>query len=236
MKEVGYDLTAHASKALSEIPDIDYDLAVTMGCGDECPYGAPRPGRTGRTRIPSIWKRRSLRMYGISSGTRLARWSSGAGESKPRGRPNSATGHPAAREPLHRSIKGMITRRTGARKRSLQVVNEHSEPLCNTMTPLQRPVQRFPRRRPPTPASCLRIQQPFFDQEAADGVQPPALLQIGEHERPVAAHPSASRAIISRDAPTIGARSILLITSRSERVMPGPPLRGILSPAATSIT
>lgn len=38
MKEVGYDLTAHASKALSEIPDIEYDLAVTMGCGDECPY------------------------------------------------------------------------------------------------------------------------------------------------------------------------------------------------------
>jgi hypothetical protein len=46
----------------------------------------------------------------------------------------------------------------------------------------------------------------------------------------------ASRSITSRDAPTKGARSILLITSRSERVMPGPPLRGILSPPATSIT
>src|SRR5277367_5730790 len=42
--------------------------------------------------------------------------------------------------------------------------------------------------------------------------------------------------ITSSDAPTYGARSILLITSRSERMIPGPPLRGILSPSATSIT
>src|SRR6185436_9680683 len=46
----------------------------------------------------------------------------------------------------------------------------------------------------------------------------------------------ASCAITSSDAPTMGARSILLITSRSDLTMPGPPLRGILSPAATSIT
>src|SRR5580704_220568 len=46
----------------------------------------------------------------------------------------------------------------------------------------------------------------------------------------------ASRSITSRLAPTKGARSILLMTSKSERVMPGPPLRGILSPAATSMT
>lgn len=37
MQEIGYDLSVHASKALSEIPDIEYDLLVTMGCGDECP-------------------------------------------------------------------------------------------------------------------------------------------------------------------------------------------------------
>ena len=37
MQELGYDLTRHASKSLSEIPDIEYDVAVTMGCGDECP-------------------------------------------------------------------------------------------------------------------------------------------------------------------------------------------------------
>ncbi len=46
----------------------------------------------------------------------------------------------------------------------------------------------------------------------------------------------ASRSITSSDAPTCGARSVLLMTSRSERVIPGPPLRGILSPPATSMT
>ena len=45
-----------------------------------------------------------------------------------------------------------------------------------------------------------------------------------------------SRAMTSRLAPTCGARSILLMTSRSDRVTPGPPLRGILSPPDTSIT
>jgi arsenate reductase (thioredoxin) len=37
MRELGYDLTRHRSKSLSEVPNIEYDLAVTMGCGDECP-------------------------------------------------------------------------------------------------------------------------------------------------------------------------------------------------------
>ena len=37
MREIGYDLTQHASKALTEIPDLQYDFVVTMGCGDECP-------------------------------------------------------------------------------------------------------------------------------------------------------------------------------------------------------
>ena len=67
-------------------------------------------------------------------------------------------------------------------------------------------------------------------------VSSPRLLEVGEDEGPLAAHPAASRSITSSEAPTIGARSILLMTSRSERVMPGPPLRGILSPAATSMT
>ena len=38
MQERGYDLTTHSSKALSEIPDVQYDAAITMGCGDECPF------------------------------------------------------------------------------------------------------------------------------------------------------------------------------------------------------
>lgn len=38
MREVGYDLSKHQSKSLSEIPDIEYDFVATMGCGDECPF------------------------------------------------------------------------------------------------------------------------------------------------------------------------------------------------------
>ena len=38
MKELGYDLTSHSSKSLDEIPKIKYDHAITMGCGDECPF------------------------------------------------------------------------------------------------------------------------------------------------------------------------------------------------------
>jgi protein-tyrosine-phosphatase len=37
MKEVGYDLTAHSSKGLSEFNGQEVEVAVTMGCGDECP-------------------------------------------------------------------------------------------------------------------------------------------------------------------------------------------------------
>jgi protein-tyrosine-phosphatase/predicted choloylglycine hydrolase len=37
MAELGYDLNKHQSKALADLPDTDYDVAVTMGCGDQCP-------------------------------------------------------------------------------------------------------------------------------------------------------------------------------------------------------
>lgn len=37
MREVGYDLTTHRSKSLDEVPTGEYDAAITMGCGDECP-------------------------------------------------------------------------------------------------------------------------------------------------------------------------------------------------------
>ena len=42
MAELGYDLTRHRSKSLDEIPDLDYDVVVTMGCGDECPQISAR--------------------------------------------------------------------------------------------------------------------------------------------------------------------------------------------------
>jgi arsenate reductase len=38
MREIGYDLTQHTSKSLAEIPQIEYDAVITMGCGDECPF------------------------------------------------------------------------------------------------------------------------------------------------------------------------------------------------------
>ena len=37
MHELGYDLTRHHSKALGDLPATPFDVAVTMGCGDECP-------------------------------------------------------------------------------------------------------------------------------------------------------------------------------------------------------
>jgi arsenate reductase (thioredoxin) len=38
MREVGYELSRHQSKSLSEIPDIEFDFVATMGCGDACPF------------------------------------------------------------------------------------------------------------------------------------------------------------------------------------------------------
>jgi arsenate reductase len=37
MKQIGYDLTEHRSKGLDEFNSKEFDAAVTMGCGDECP-------------------------------------------------------------------------------------------------------------------------------------------------------------------------------------------------------
>jgi phosphonate transport system ATP-binding protein len=37
MREVGYDLTTHSSKALDAFAGQEIDVAVTMGCGDACP-------------------------------------------------------------------------------------------------------------------------------------------------------------------------------------------------------
>lgn len=37
MKEIGYDLTTHTSKGLDGFDGKEVDVAVTMGCGDECP-------------------------------------------------------------------------------------------------------------------------------------------------------------------------------------------------------
>lgn len=38
MREIGYDLSAHESKSLDDLPDVKWDFVATMGCGDECPF------------------------------------------------------------------------------------------------------------------------------------------------------------------------------------------------------
>ena len=39
MKELGYDLSTHDSKSLSEVQQYaPFDAVVTMGCGDACPW------------------------------------------------------------------------------------------------------------------------------------------------------------------------------------------------------
>lgn len=38
MREVGYDLTAHRSKGLTDLPPGEFEAVIGMGCGDEgCP-------------------------------------------------------------------------------------------------------------------------------------------------------------------------------------------------------
>lgn len=39
MKQLGYDLSAHDSKSLKEVEAFaPFDVVVTMGCGDACPW------------------------------------------------------------------------------------------------------------------------------------------------------------------------------------------------------
>jgi arsenate reductase (thioredoxin) len=39
MKELGYDLSLHQSKSLDEVKQFaPFDVVVTMGCGDACPW------------------------------------------------------------------------------------------------------------------------------------------------------------------------------------------------------
>lgn len=39
MQELGYDLTTHSSKSLDEVSsEAPFDVVVTMGCGDACPW------------------------------------------------------------------------------------------------------------------------------------------------------------------------------------------------------
>src|SRR5262245_28619821 len=37
MAELKYNLAEHCSKSLDELPAVEFDVAVSMGCGDACP-------------------------------------------------------------------------------------------------------------------------------------------------------------------------------------------------------
>lgn len=62
--------------------------------------------------------------------------------------------------------------------------------------------------------------------ECNDAVDAGTLAQLVKTKGRAPRMRAASARITSRWAPTCGARSILLMTSRSERVMPGPPFLG----------
>lgn len=37
MEELGIDISRQSSKGLDDLPDVEFDAVVTMGCGDACP-------------------------------------------------------------------------------------------------------------------------------------------------------------------------------------------------------
>jgi arsenate reductase len=45
MREIGYDLSTHTSKGLAGFNGQEFDVAVTMGCGDACPLVHARQRR-----------------------------------------------------------------------------------------------------------------------------------------------------------------------------------------------
>jgi arsenate reductase len=42
MREIGYELSVHGSKSLDALPAVEFDVVVTMGCGDACPFVAAK--------------------------------------------------------------------------------------------------------------------------------------------------------------------------------------------------
>jgi protein-tyrosine-phosphatase len=57
MREIGYDLSAHSSKGLEGFAGRRVDVAVTMGCGDECPLVDAAAGSPGRSPIRATCRR-----------------------------------------------------------------------------------------------------------------------------------------------------------------------------------
>jgi protein-tyrosine-phosphatase len=68
-KEKGIDLTAKRPKGLNDLPPIEMDYLVTMGCEETCPailakkpssgkFQTPRENRLISSKISGIWSRR----------------------------------------------------------------------------------------------------------------------------------------------------------------------------------
>jgi len=38
MREVGYDLSTHKSETIDSLPEGEFEVVVSMGCGDACPF------------------------------------------------------------------------------------------------------------------------------------------------------------------------------------------------------
>lgn len=63
LRALGYDLSQHSSKPLDALPQVEWDWAITMGCGDECPHlrareradwGIPDPKHLGPQEFDAV--------------------------------------------------------------------------------------------------------------------------------------------------------------------------------------
>jgi protein-tyrosine-phosphatase len=88
MRELGYDLTAHQSKSLDDLPPGEFDAAITMGCGDACPmvrakrredWGIPDPKE-----MPTADYRRVRDLIGEKVKTLLAELARGEEQTRSR--------------------------------------------------------------------------------------------------------------------------------------------------------
>ena len=63
MRELGYDLKTHGSKSLADIPDVEYDVVVTMGCGTPVPSCEPSGARIGTFQTRKSFRRSGFGRY-----------------------------------------------------------------------------------------------------------------------------------------------------------------------------
>ena len=70
MQELGYDLTAHRSKGLAEVSDKEFDVAVTLGCGDDCSCIKAKAWEDWKTPCPKAMPPEQFRAVGTRSGRR----------------------------------------------------------------------------------------------------------------------------------------------------------------------